>query len=395
MPDPEPAPAPTPPGSGPALVGYGTFLVLGWASVLIPSLVTPIEQTFGVSDADVGGLYFGSAIAFLAGTAAGGLLGDRVGRTMLLRGSLVLLVVGIAGQALAPSWAWLYVAVVARSCAVGALEVGVNALFLALFPVGRGRALNLVHVWFAVGALIGPLTIGQLLAAGVSWQATTMGTAALTLPLVALAIVVRFPSTPAAQAADTSSDEPREDRRSLLPFAGLAVAMACYVAAEIGVSAWLVRYLSAAPVTVATGALSLFWGGLTAGRLISSRIADRYSHTSFAVASTLIGSILLGTAVLAPLELALVLYALAGACFGPVYPMIMVIGGDLYPRRLSALSGGLTAAAFVGGLIYPPLIGLLAAPVGIGAGLLGAAALGIPTAAGLLIARSAVSRAAG
>jgi fucose permease len=385
---------PVNPWSPAALVGYGAFLVLGWSSVLIPSLVTPIEQTFGVSDADVGALYFGSALAFLAGTVAAGVLGERIRPSVLLRGSLVLLAVGLAAQAVAPSWAWLYLAVVVRSCAVGGLEVGVNALFLALFRVGRGRALNLVHVWFAAGALLGPLLIGQLLARGVSWQATTLATAAVTIPVVALAMRASFPSHGVTgESPEGSPSGSATDRWSLLPFAGLGLAMACYVAAEVGLSSWVVRYLSAAPVIAATGALALFWGGLTVGRLVASVIADRFPPTPFAVVSVFAGSALLAAAVVAPLEPALVLYALAGACYGPVYPMIMVLGSELYPRRLSALSGGLTAAAFGGSLIYPPLIGILAEPVGIATGLLGAAALGIPTAAGVLIARAAATRA--
>jgi fucose permease len=304
------------------------------------------------------------------------------------------MVLGLAGQAVAPSWEWLFVAMIVRSCAVGVLEVGVNALFLALYPTGRGRALNFVHVWFSVGALVGPLAIGQLLARGVSWEAVTLLTAALASPVAGLAAAVRFPPDPKVSAPGEGEGgvegAPRE--RSLLPFAGLGIAMACYVAAEIGVSSWLVRYLDAAPVTVATGALSLFWAGLTVGRLVSSWVADRFGHMAFCVASAAGGSVLLAGAVVAPLEPALALYALAGACFGPVYPLIMAIGGDLYPRRLSALSGGLTAAAFVGSLIYPPLIGILAETVGIGAGLLGAALLGAPTIGGLLLARAAAGR---
>jgi fucose permease len=378
--------------AGPAaLVGYGTFLALGWSSVLIPSLVTPIEAAFGVSDADVGGLYFVSALAFLAGTAAAGALGDRIPRTILLRGALIVMVLGLAAQAVAPSWGWLTLAVIGRSGAVGVLEVGVNALFLALYPVGRGRALNIVHVWFGVGALAGPLTIGGLLSTGASWQAITLLTAALVVPVAALAVIARFPParSPAAEPRNNGGRRETPAERSLMPFAGLAIAMGCYVAAEAGVSAWVVRYLSSAPVSVATGALSLFWAGLAVGRLASSRVADRFGHVAFSVVLILAGSLLLAAAVVAPLGPALVLYALAGACFGPVYPLIMAVGGDLYPHRLSALSGGLTAAAFIGGLLYPPLIGVLAEPVGIGPGLLGAAALGVPTAAGLLIARRA------
>ena len=66
--------------------------------------------------------------------------------------------------------------------------------------------------------------------------------------------------------------------------------------------------------------------------------------------------------------------------------MLIAIGGDLYPRRLAALSGGLTTAATLGAIVYPPLMGLVADSVGIRLGLIGAGALGIPTAAALLAA---------
>jgi len=95
----------------------------------------------------------------------------------------------------------------------------------------------------------------------------------------------------------------------------------------------------------------------------------------------------LAAAVLAPwVPLALLLCAVTGVFAGPIYPMLIAIGGDLYPRRLAALSGGLTAAATVGAIIYPPLMGIVADQVGIKIGLLGAALLGLPAAAALLLA---------
>ena len=42
----------------------------------------------------------------------------------------------------------------------------------------------------------------------------------------------------------------------------MAVSIVCYVAAEAGVSDWLVRYLEALPITQASLALTLFWAGI-------------------------------------------------------------------------------------------------------------------------------------
>jgi MFS family permease len=97
--------------------------------------------------------------------------------------------------------------------------------------------------------------------------------------------------------------------------------------------------------------------------------------------------------VLTPIFLiSVALYGLAGLFNGPIYPMIMAIGGNIYPHRLAALSGSLAAAAVVGSVAYPPLVGIMASHIGIRAGLLGAGILGIPAAAGLLGARVAADR---
>ncbi len=83
------------------------------------------------------------------------------------------------------------------------------------------------------------------------------------------------------------------------------------------------------------------------------------------------------------------MFALFGLFSGPIYPLIIAIGGDLYPHRLSTLSGGLSFSATVGAVIYPPLIGFVASEWGIGVGLFGGALLGIPAAFAIRSARMA------
>ncbi len=71
----------------------------------------------------------------------------------------------------------------------------------------------------------------------------------------------------------------------------------------------------------------------------------------------------------------IVLFLAAGFAFGPVYPMIMSVAGSLFPHRAAAVAGIVTSAGVVGSITYPPLMGLIASVVGLGAGMLGAALL--------------------
>jgi fucose permease len=90
--------------------------------------------------------------------------------------------------------------------------------------------------------------------------------------------------------------------------------------------------------------------------------------------------------------LSIAAFTVAGFAAGPIYPMIMLIGGRLYPGRAAAITGMLSAAAVVGGLVYPPVMGSLSVAAGIDVAMLGTAILAVLSgvlafAAGLLVRR--------
>ena len=117
-----------------------------------------------------------------------------------------------------------------------------------------------------------------------------------------------------------------------------------------------------------------------------SRFADRFDHVLFAATSSAAMSVALVGAILVPsLPASIALFALAGVATGPVFPMIIVIGGDRYPDRTSAVSGLLTGSAVVGSIIYPPVMGFLSVTVGLTVAMLGAALLGFAAAGSLLL----------
>lgn len=377
-----------------AVLGYYGFALNGWTIVLIPSLIRAIEPAFGQSDAAFGLLYLLAALAYALGAFAGGPLTERVGRTPVLTTGALALGAGLVGAALAPAWPLFVAAVALVDTGQGVIDGGLNGLVLDLFPHARGSALNRLHLCASVGGLLGPVIMGRLLTAGLSWRGVVGVTAAGALPLVGL--LVRAPALPDGRHSGTAA---RRDvaaaERSLWPFAGLALAIGLLVAAQLGVSNWLVKLLVGTPVATATAILSLFYAGMALGRLLAARLAERVAYLPFAVASLALASLALAAAVLIPwLPVQAGLFTLAGLGYGPVYPLIMALGGTLYPRRLAALSGGLAGAATVGSVVYPPLMGLLAARMGLAAGMLGAALLGLPAALGLLAAGIGARRAA-
>jgi len=357
-----------------AVLACAALVLVGWAGLLVPSLIRSIELDFGQTDAGIGVFFFVNSLAYVGGSLGGGYLTERFGRRPVLSLAVVLIVVGLTGLATVPTWELFLAAAIPFGLGGGAIDGGTNGLILDLYPTSRGRALNLLHLFFSLGALASPLVVGRLVEAGVPWQGVVLGTAVAALPLAILLAVVDMPSGHHARAERAIGA-----RVGLsLPLIALAVAIACYVGSEVGVSNWLVRFLETATLGVATSALALFWGCLALGRLASARWSDRFDHAHFAAIASLVAAVALVAAVVVPaLPASIVLFGVVGFAFGPVYPLIMAVGGDLYPARSAAVSGFLSGFAVIGAILYPPVMGFVSVGVGLGAAMTGAAVLAL------------------
>jgi fucose permease len=381
------------------LVACISLLAVGWTGLLIPSLIRSIKVAFDQTDAGIGIVYFAFALSYALGSFGGGPLTERLGRRLVLGGAILLTGLGTVGLGIAPSWAAFILVAVFVGAGAGCVDGGVNGIVLDVYREGRGRALNLLHVSFAVGALTAPLVIGTLVERGVEWQVVVVATGVVVATLALTYAVVPMPSgrrvpvaaaPPGSPAAGTGTPAASQHHagRPLLagPLLLLGLAIAAYVASEMGISNWIVRFLEPAPLTTATLALSLYWTGLTVGRLVSSVIADRFDHLRFTVVSALGIAVAITVAVLVPsLPIAIAAFFLAGVASGPVFPMIVAIGGDRFPERSAAVGGSLTGMAILGSVIYPPAMGFMSVTVGLTAAMLGNALLAIGCVAALLV----------
>ncbi len=372
------------------LVACLTLLAVGWTGLLVPSLIRSIKTTFDQTDAGIGVVYLAYAIAYAAGSFGGGPLTERLGRRAVLSGAVIVAGLGVAGLGLVPTWAAFVGAALAAGAGAGCLDGGANGLVLDVYRDGRGRAMNLLHMSFSVGALAAPLVLGTLVESGVPWQAVVIVTGAVVLPLALAYVTVPMPSGRSpARGAGTRSRAVPDGRGGRSMWSGplllLGIAIAAYVASEVGVSSWIVRFLEPAPLTTATLALSLYWAGLAVGRLISSVIADRFDHLRFTITSAVAMAALIAAAVLVPqLPLSIAAFAAAGIASGPVFPMIIAIGGERHPERSAAVAGSLTGMAVVGSIIYPPAMGFMSVTIGLSIAMLGSALLALGCALALV-----------
>ena len=107
----------------------------------------------------------------------------------MLGGAALLHGAGIASLGLAPTWTVFVIAAIPAGFGAGCLDGGSNGLVLDLYREGRGRAMNLLHLFFSLGALSAPLVVGLAVESGVPWQ-TVMLVSGLVLGPLAVAYVV-------------------------------------------------------------------------------------------------------------------------------------------------------------------------------------------------------------
>jgi MFS transporter, FHS family, glucose/mannose:H+ symporter len=378
-----------------AVIGCSAFFLIGWSALLVPSLIRSIEANFDQTDAAVGTYFLFNSLFSAAGSVGGGLLTERVGRRVVLTLAASLLGLGLLTIGTVGSWELFLLAAVPIGLGFGAIDGGVNGLVLDLYPESRGRALNLAHICFSLGALGSPLVVGRALEAGIAWQAPILATALAAIVVAALLAIGPLPAGRHVHLAPEGASGFAASWRVGLAWVlvGLGFAIACYVAAEIGVSNWLVRFLDSATIGLATAALALYWGALSLGRLASAAWSDRFDHARLAAVSATVSGIALVAAVAVPsIPVSILLFGVVGFAFGPIYPLIMAVAGDRYPKRSAAVSGVLAGCAVAGSVVYPPLMGFMSVTVGLGPAMTGAGILALAAGVALwLVARAGSS----
>ena len=384
-----PQPAPGLPGAArvpdhalrAGLVAGAAYTLVGWRALLVPSLILFVAPAFGQADAGMGAYYLVTALAYGVGALFGGRFIRRFGARLILPSAAALMALGLLIQGFTGAWIVFALAGVFTSIGASSTDVGIQALVLDLFPHARGRALNLLHVAYGVGALMAPLLLAALVAFGVPWQWLMTGSGiAMAIAGVGLALtvppdpVLHIPTTDVEEAGTVGAAV--RTRRLPLFLLVMAVSITCYVAAEAGVSDWLVRYLAALPLTQASLALTLFWGGIAAGRLIFARIGNRLDPQRSAAALAVAGGAMLTVALVLPISPASpLLFGAVGLAFGPIFPLIVAAAGARMPGESATVTGTLVFAAVVGAVIYPPAIGFLSDVIGLQAAMMGTAVM--------------------
>ena len=370
------------------LVTFG--IVLTTLGAVLPAVM----ERFGIDKSSAGALLLLMTFGILTGALTSGPVLDRRGYKAILLVMMALIIVGLEGVAFAPSMTWLRVAVFVTGFGGGVINGGANALVSDISGDARGRGLNLLAVFFGVGAMGVPLALA-LLTARFSHATLIAGVGALLVMPLTVMGTTTFPPPKQPQRFPVA-DVTRLLRDPLMQLMGVMLFLQSGV--EITVGGWTSTFVTEELAVTERSALiilSLYWTGMMVARLavgtvLSGIAAFRVLYSSLAIA--FVGAVLLlaaDTAVVAAIG-----GFLLGVGFAAMFPTLLGFIGTRYAALSGTAIGAALAVALMGGMLLPYTVGVAGERIGMRASfLLVPAALAI--LAGLLgiLSRSLRARA--
>ncbi|MEO6570637.1 MAG: MFS transporter, partial [Ilumatobacteraceae bacterium] len=314
---------------------------------LLGPALSELRDRVGTDIGGIGILFVAQWLGYVVGSVAGGRWYDRRPGHRVFAVALALMASGLVLLPFVSSLSGLFAAFVLIGFGAATADVGGNTLLMWQLGAAGGRAVNLLHLCFGIGALSAPL----LVSAGST-------VAAITGAVLALCVAGWVVTIPSPEVSTVDREDHATTSRPQLAL--MATFFLLYVGLEVGFGGWIHTYaeeidLGAAGATWLT---TTFWIGFTSGRVLSSAIARRIRPRSVLATSC---GLTIATA------LALIVgngrpvavwvgTALIGMSMAPLFPVMLV-----YLERRIRVTGSATAwfvgAAGVGGLIFPWLIG--------------------------------------
>jgi MFS transporter, FHS family, glucose/mannose:H+ symporter len=348
------------------------FVVLGLSLAILGPSIPAFRADFGVSLSTAGVVFTLQSLGYLVGVLIAGPLADRYGRAPITSVGVVALVAGNAAAALSPTWSQFLAALTLGGLGFACVDVGLNAAIGdAMETAGkRATAMNLLHASFPIGTLAAPALLSLLWQTGNTWRGALMLIALATaLPLAGL--LTRRPRWPATGNAGAGAGlSLSSGLASLLRVAReprlvrLSVLQGLYVGVEIALAGWITTYLIetfGAEEGAAALATSAYWAGFLLGRPAVALLVRRFEPHLILPWLIGISVCIAATGVVAPNALAATgIYFLAGVAISGVFPTVMALALEGRERDMGAVTALIAAAASVGSLIWPWLVGAVA-----------------------------------
>ena len=319
-------------------------------------------------------VYFDVPVSFMgivsmiiaAGSVVSGLFSDKFvakfGTRTITLASTLLTAAAMMGFSFATEFWMLLLLAVPYGLGAGGIDAALNN-FVALHYASKH--MSWLHCFWGVGAIVSPFVMGYALANSV-WNDGFFIVGCIQLGIVAL-LILTLPIWKKYKSVDTDKHK-KIGIKNVLKIKGVPfvlIGFFCYCATEATAMYWASTYFVEAKgfdAEKAANLASLFYIGITSGRILSGFISDKLGDRKL----ILVGIAVLSTGIVLlalPIKndvLPIAAYIVIGFGCAPVFPSIIHSAPHNFGEENSGAVIGLQmACAYTGTTFMPPLFGLL------------------------------------
>lgn len=340
------------------LAAIVAIFIYGMIAAMLGTILPDLSDRFHLSPSQNGTIAFAQALGLIIASLGVGPLLDNEGKKIGMVLGLAFIATALFALPRSRGFRSIVFLLFLLGVGGGIVVTAANSLVSDVSQAHRGTALNLVNLFFGLGALATPFISANLF--GRNWVRLCYTIAALTVVTVVIQALTHMPGPTGAGFVLT--DAAPVLARPLLFMIGLFLFL--YITCEVGIWNWLPRHLIALGISESQ-ALNILSLGFALGLLIGRAAVLPILIRMPAITVTLVGSVAMAATTFLMLRtrrpaIAFVLVFLAGLSMAPVFPTTIAIVGDAFPRMTGTAIGFVITCGWIGLAVSSRIIGAIA-----------------------------------
>lgn len=349
------------------IVIYIIFISLGLPDSIFGVAWPVVHKDFGIDQ------NFASVYSVIIGVCSGGasFLGGKLirkfGTPNVTMGSILLTVLGLIGMSFSPNiWVMMFLAVI-LGYGAGAIDTGLNN-YVSLHY--KARHMSWLHCFWGVGVTASPIIMSAFLGGDVgSWRGGYRAVAAIQL-VIALIVAFalkswkRFDKASSVEILDENLPKEKIKISEIRGIVTSILTLGLYCSMEFTVGTWGATYLVnsyAIPPENAARWISVYYGGIMLGRLVSGFLSIKLNDTRLIRSGLLISLLGMGMLFLPNEAVSHWGLLLIGFGFGPVFPSVLHAVPERFGKEYSAdITGFHMGGAYAVGFAFQLVFGFVA-----------------------------------
>ena len=316
--------------TGLLIVIYIVFISLGLPDSLFGVSWPVVHTEFGTPES------FASLYSIITGICTGGVsfiagkLIRKFGTGKVTLFSTILTALGLIGISFSPNIAVMMICSVVMGYGAGAIDTGLNN-FVSLHY--EARHMNWLHCFWGLGVTVSPIIMSVFLDGSGTWRSGYRVVALLQLAIALIVLLTlkkwNIKSDADSPAEGQKKDIPEKNLFQLLKIKGVMtsiLSLGLYCSGEFLIGTWGATYavnVFAVSPDEAAKWVSLYYGGIMLGRIVSGFISVKLSDNTLIKSGMIIAAIGMIILLLPFGTTSLLGLLLIGFGFGPVFPSVL------------------------------------------------------------------------